>query len=296
MITLIATGGTISCTPAEDGLSPAADSAQLARFLAAVQKDADVLPLMNKDSTDITADDMALIARAAADAYENGADGIIITHGTDTMAYTAAYLTCALDGIPIPVILTGSQLPFDAPDSDAPANLRNAFDAIGKGFTGVHILFGDKVLYGDRATKAHTRDVCAFVSPKEISGTVGEDIICMCPPPAEKPFTLRVPARTKVGTVRLTPYTTEDELYKAARLCPDGIVIEGFGLGGVPSRLLEAVSRISRECTVLLNTQCLFDGVDAGVYAVGSAAVKAGAKPVDMTTEAALARLMFLMI
>ncbi|MBR4224400.1 MAG: asparaginase [Oscillospiraceae bacterium] len=293
-ILLISTGGTISCVQHEDGAAPEADISQLERFLTAVGEEADILPLMNIDSTDMDLQAMGRIASACDRAFRDGAKGIVITHGTDTMAYTAAYLTYALRGIPIPVMLTGSQLPFDAPDSDAPSNLSHAFAAARRCLAGVHIVFGSKVLFGDRAMKSHSRDMDAFTSPDGCYSAAVEDgeirPLTDCSDPSAG-YRMRIPEHTAVGALYITPYTSPEEIVHMAQLCPDGLVLCGYGLGGIPSRLLDAIGHTN--IPILVTTQCAFGGVDMSVYAVGNAAVRAGAVPADMTTEAALCRLMF---
>ena len=83
-------------------------------------------------------------------------DGIVITHGTDTMAYSASALSFMLQGLNIPVVFTGSQLPLNHPLSDAPTNLREAFTVATHAAPGVYVAFHHKVIYGTRAVKLRT--------------------------------------------------------------------------------------------------------------------------------------------
>ena len=129
-ILLIATGGTIACRETEHGLTPVLDGDGLLRELPGLSEVCriEVLDLMQRDSTDITADDRMQMARAVWE--KRGAyDGFVIAHGTDTLACTAALLHHLLPHIDRPVVVTGSMLPMGAEGSDAPGNLLDALRA-----------------------------------------------------------------------------------------------------------------------------------------------------------------------
>ena len=293
----LATGGTISCIPGDNGLSPAADETQMKKMLeiTGTPCDTDIQCIMNIDSTDISYCDAAIIAEHTDRAVRSGYNGVVITHGTDTMAYTAAYLKRALENIPIPVILTGSQRPFFTNGSDAPKNLYNSLRAAASDISGVFVLFGDRIMYADRVTKVHTTDDNAFASPDIYAGRITDsEIVYTSSYTYTGEYIYRQPVRKKAGLIKLTPFTDPDEIISASRIYPDGIVIEGFGTGNIPSRLLEAVHKaVSGGCRVLLISQCPFGNVSSDIYAVGNAAVKAGAVSADMSAEAALAYLIF---
>ena len=127
-ILLLTTGGTIASRPTDEGLAPEMDGEDLARRIPFLTDSytVTVRDILHLDSSNIQPEEWQLIARAVY-ADRAGYDGIVVTHGTDTMAYTASMLSFMLRGIPIPVVLTGSQLPIEHPLTDALENLRIAF-------------------------------------------------------------------------------------------------------------------------------------------------------------------------
>ena len=130
----ISAGGTFSCLKTEKGLSPASDKQFMNSILsdnADITDIADIspYPLMNIDSTEMSISDIKLIA-SEINKQINNFDGILITHGTDTMAYTAALLSVMLENIPVPVVITGSQKPYFSDDTDAKQNFKDAFSAV----------------------------------------------------------------------------------------------------------------------------------------------------------------------
>ena len=162
---VLATGGTIASEPGENGLQPELSAAELVRqslhnVTGCTIHCRDILSL---DSSNIQPEEWQLIARQTAEACRDY-DGIVITHGTDTMAYTASALTYMLRGVPIPVVLTGSQLPLVHPLSDAPDNLRCAAAMAASGIPGVFLAFDRKVMLGCRGVKVRTSGFDAFES------------------------------------------------------------------------------------------------------------------------------------
>lgn len=124
---LLTTGGTIASRPSVEGLVPGMDGEELGRRLRALGGEyaLTVRDILRLDSSNIQPEEWQIIARAVWEAREEY-DGIVITHGTDTMAYTASILSFMLRGIPIPVVLTGAQLPIEHPLTDALENMRIA--------------------------------------------------------------------------------------------------------------------------------------------------------------------------
>lgn len=139
-ILLLATGGTIASGASERGLRPEETGAQLLEHLGPLPYEVTVRDILTLDSSNIQPEEWQLIARSVYTMRE-GYDGVVITHGTDTMAYTASVLTFMLPGIDLPVVFTGSQLPIGHPLSDAPENLRTAFAMAASGEPGIFVAF-----------------------------------------------------------------------------------------------------------------------------------------------------------
>ncbi|MGN0643143.1 MAG: asparaginase [Huintestinicola sp.] len=299
----LSTGGTISCVSTEKGLAPA-NSPEMMKKMTEELFGTDVpyeivcRDIMNIDSTEITCNDIALIAKNAADAItEHAADGIVMTHGTDTMAYTAAMLYFMLKNPPVPVILTGSQLPFCSPDTDGKRNLKNAFAAASDcRFNGVYLLFGDNVIKGDRAYKACSKSFNAFISAEGYAAHIDEDgnFYDVNASISKGDFSFSGKIEEGVMLIKLSPNFNAEILDCAAKMGIKGIVCEGYGLGGIPRRVTDKLSALCRKgVRVIVISQCLFEGVSLDVYAVGRNAAECGIESGgSMTAECALAKLM----
>ena len=197
-ILLIATGGTIASRPtAAGGLAPALTSAEL---LACVPELAEVchidaLQLYNLDSTNIGPDQWIGMVHAVRDHYD-AYDGFVITHGTDTMAYTAAALAYMIQRSAKPVVLTGSQKSIYNRDTDARNNLyRAVLYACHPAAWGVQLVFDGKVILGTRARKIRTKSFNAF--PASITPTPPNSGTCAwCPSCRCRQGTARCCSRT----------------------------------------------------------------------------------------------------
>ena len=296
----LATGGTISCIQTENGLHPAAAESQMRDMLNHIpETGTEIVPecIMNIDSSDISVNDMKLIGTAADKAIKEGYDGIVMTHGTDTMAYTSAVLRKMLSGTPIPVIITGSQRPFYSANSDGKINLFNAIKAAAdSSLRDVFLLFGDKLIRGDRAHKDYTENDNAFVSSCGYSGIIQNGRLIVNEfPNADTEYHLNLDFNENVMLIKLTPLTDGSIFTFAAESGVKGIVIEGYGAGGIPHRLLDSIGKvISKGIKIMLISQCLYDGVDMNIYEVGTDAAKLGIiSGGNMSAEAAVAEMMF---
>lgn len=296
----LATGGTISCIQTENGLHPAAAESQMRDMLNHIpETGAEIVPecIMNIDSSDISVNDMKLIGIAADKTIKESYDGIIITHGTDTMAYTSAVLRKMLSGTPIPVIITGSQRPFYSENSDGKSNLMNAIKtAADSSLRDVFLLFGDKLIRGDRAHKDYTENDNAFVSSCGYSGIIQNGRLIVNEfPNADTEYHFNIDFNENVMLIKLTPLTDGSIFTFAAESGVKGIVIEGYGAGGIPHRLLDSIGKvISKGIKIMLISQCLYDGIDMNIYEVGTDAAKLGIiSGGNMCAEAAVAEMMF---
>ncbi len=270
-ILLLSTGGTISCRGSAFGLTPQTDGEQL---LGAVPAPAgvrvDVCDLMRADSTDITAEQRLAMARAVWEQREKY-DGFVLTHGTDTMAYTAAFLCRVLRQFDRPVILTGSQLPMEAEGSDAPRNLADALVCAASAYRGAAVCFAGALWRGTRVTKADTLAFDAFSGGNTgcpPDGIVENGVLRLnaCPEAGVPAWVQPKPVRAAVLTV--TPLLTAEQV--AACRGMDALLLYGYGLGGVPAELEQAVRQVAESGTrVYLGTQCAKGEADLSVYAVG---------------------------
>ena len=299
----ILTGGTFSCTGTESGLAPCSSEEQAVKILSLMPQiiekyEVTPLALMNIDSSDITTADHKRIGDTI-DENVGKYDGIVITHGTDTMAYTAAVLSVMLRNLPIPVVLTGSQRPFFDSGSDAPANFEEALAVAGSGAVcRVCVVFGGKIMDGRDCTKIDTVSDNAFTCVKGDIGTVKSGKVKItCNEPCGSKYRYDCSLCKADGKVALLDMHPSFNPELVGMLYAGGIrgfVIRCYGAGGMPEKVRAALGTvIAKGAKAIAVTQCLHGGADLGIYAVGTDAEKAGV--VDggyMTAEYALAVMM----
>ncbi len=299
-IALLATGGTIACRQTPDGLTPALRASQMLHSVPC-RTDVEIIPrdVFSMDSSNIQPEEWTMLACAVNEAMQN-ADGVVITHGTDTMGYTAAALSYMLCGQQKPVIITGSQLPLGAPLGDAETNLSCAIEAACKGVPGTYVCFARKLIHGTRAVKTHTMSFDAFSSVnRSLAGIVdSEGVRFMRPQQISGPYTFRPEVDSRVFLLKLVPGTQPDVLDFVAQAGYRGLVIEAFGLGGlhyIRRNLVEKL-RMLREkgVRILVLTQCMYEKANLSIYEVGNQLLKSDViSGMDMTTEAAVTKLMW---
>ena len=300
-ILLLTTGGTIASMPGGEGLEPPR-SGVMERELEQLRTyyDITVQDVMCLDSSNITPEEWQLIARHV---FENrvGFDGIVISHGTDTMAYSASAVTFMLPDIDLPVVFTGSQLPLADMLSDGPDNLRTAFAMAASGHPGVFLAFDRKVMLGCRAVKVRASGFSAFESVNaryaaQVSnrGLVADPEIL---PQRTGKARLCTDISRDVFLLKLTPGLNPAVFDMLAAMGYKGIVIEAFGLGGVNvlQKGLRGIRRAVEDgISVVVTTQCLYDSSDLRVYQVGNKLLELGViQGRDMTSEAAMTKLMW---
>ena len=300
-ILLLTTGGTIACTSGDQGLEPR-NSGVMQFALEQLRSfyDITVRDVMCLDSSNIRPAEWQLIAQTVYRERSNY-DGIVISHGTDTMAYTASAVTFMLPGLDKPVVFTGSQLPLTDLLSDGPDNLRTAFAMAAAGQPGVFLAFDRKVMLGCRAVKVRASNFSAFesVNARYVAQVSSNGLVLnpgALPPATREPQLLDQISQT-VFLLKLTPGLSPEIFHALKGLGYKGIVIEAFGLGGfnVLGKGLRSIRRaIEDGVSVVVTTQCLFESADLGVYQVGNQLLDLGViQARDMTTEAAMTKLMW---
>ncbi len=301
-ILLIGTGGTIASAPTGEGLAPALSAQQLMTRLPEMRElcETDSIQLLSLDSTDICPEHWQLIVRCIREHYR-AYDGFVLTHGTDTMAYTAAALSYMIQNSPKPIVLTGAQRPIDFESTDSKANLTDAFLCACSDLPGVSIVFDHKVILGTRAKKTHSKSFSAFSSINHPELAVVRDGVllryirqdCGLFP------TFYDQLNPKVALMKLTP-GADRELLDFLYARNDAVILESFGVGGVPQAggFCESIAEWrERGRITVLTTQVENEGSDLGVYHVGHRLKNdlGVLEAYDMTTEAVLAKLMWIL-
>lgn len=305
-ILLIATGGTIASLPSAYGLKPELTSWELCSLVPEIETFCQIntLQLLNIDSTNIQPEHWLLIARTIEENYPQY-DGFVITHGTDTMAYTAAALTYLIQNPQKPIVLTGSQKPINVPDSGGRQNLTDSFRfACEDQAAGVFIVFCGQAILGTRARKIKTKSMQAFDSINyPITALIGDDRIVRYTSIEPHGGTIRFyhALEPKVFLLKLAPGIFPDILdYVGDRY--EAIVIESYGSGGIPfvnnRNFLEKLEKLTQKgCVVLIATQVMLEGSNANLYEVGVRAIRQFQllQAYDMTIEAVVTKLMWLL-
>jgi L-asparaginase len=300
-ILLVTTGGTIASVPGGEGLEPHRSDV-MERELQQLRTyyDITVRDVMCLDSSNIRPEEWQLIAQEIFE-QRTGYDGIVVSHGTDTMAYTASAVTFMLPNIDRPVVFTGSQLPLRDILSDGPDNLRTAFAMAASGKPGVFLAFDRKVMLGCRAVKVRASGFSAFESVNaryaaQVSNlglVINEAVLPKC----QGQTALRTDISKNVFLLKLTPGLNPAVFDMLAAMGYKGIVIEAFGLGGINvlNRGLRGIHRCVEDgISVVVTTQCLYDSSDLRVYQVGNKLLEMGViQGRDMTSEAAMTKLMW---
>lgn len=301
-ILLINTGGTFSSRPGEHGLSPELASSDICSLLGDIDPTLliEAEDYCSLDSSNITPDDWRRLALRIGE-KAGDFDGVVLIHGTDTMAYTSSMLSFMLRNIPIPVVVTGSQMPLGVPMSDAADNLRCALQMAASGYYGVFVAFDRKIMLGCRTSKVRTVSFNAFESINyPCIGEINAFGLHLRPkqPPAELPFRVQAKYSDRIAVLKLFPGMNPDIFRYLQERGYEGIYIEGFGLGGVPFLKSDFTAEIRRASQsglpILVGSQCRYEGSNLNVYETGQRILECGGIPVhDMTYEAVVTKLMW---
>jgi len=312
-ILLLSTGGTIASkidyrtgavTPvltAEELNSSVPELAKIANIDAQV--------LFSEYSENIIPEHWLQIAEKINEYSKSDYTGIIIAHGTDTMHYTSSFLSFALAGFPIPIVLVGSQRSSDRASSDAALNLISATKFITESKTkGVYIVMhqdeNDETIachLGTRVRKNHTSkrgafqtigDVPAFIiAENQIQRNITEDFFKV------NEFQPKIYLDTKVALVKYHPGYDPSLLDKIIEMGFRGVIFEGTGLGHVGKTMYESVKKANEKGVFLgMTSQCIDGRVGMTVYESGRDLLDLGIVPLEnMIPEVALVKAMWAM-
>lgn len=304
---MLLTGGTLLMTPVEsagesgrssritlDGDRTSRDLVVEVPSLGRVA-DLETRLLFRMDSANMQPSDWLTLAREVHSELANY-DGILVVHGTDTMAYTASALALLLGPLPKPVVITGSQKPLVDLRTDARQNLIDAALVATLAVPEVSVVFHSRALRGARSTKRDAWGFDAFDSPQLaplVELGLDVEVASHVRAPAElAPFDDRLEPR--VLAVRIFPGLDQGLVRGAIRAGVKGLVLEGYGTGNVPLSLMPALIEAKDSgVPVVVVSQCLRGFVDLERYEGGVMAAETGAiSAKDMTVEAAVAKLM----
>ncbi len=306
-VLLLGTGGTIASRIdyRTGAVHPAVTSAELHSLVPELSDVADVRTeiVFSVFSENMTPAHWSKLAERVKAAVKEGFDGAVITHGTDTLGYTAAALSFALVGVPVPVILVGAQRSPDRPSSDAPMNLVGAVSAAGgASFSGVYVAMhigesDDRVALhrGTRVRKNHTSRRDAFVSVgvpvAAVWGKDGVEYASEGLPPRGGDFKPRTKFDPRVALLKFYP-SMPGALVRSAARGKKCLVIEGTGLGHVSGQVVKELAAFVRKGGLAcMTSQCIEGRVDLNVYDTGRDLAHAGVVPLeDMLAETALVK------
>ena len=314
-VSIISTGGTIASKVdyRTGAVKPALDSEDLYSVvpeLADVAK-IDAKVLLSVFSENIGPQQWPKIAESAAEQVRAGADGVVIAHGTDTLGYTAAALSFALQGIPAPIVLVGSQRSSDRPSSDAATNLIAATAIAGQApFAEVVVAMHDwvsdekvAVHRGTKVRKCHTsrRDAFRSVNARPIAyydlanralQLNGEKYVERN---KQSDWEVRSRFDPNVALIKFHPGLSVGVIDWATATGYKGIVLEGTGLGHVGDVLFPGLERAVKNGIVVgMCSQCIWGRVHMNVYSTGRDLLKIGVLPLgDMLAETALVKMMW---
>ena len=312
-VAIVSTGGTIASRVdyRTGGVRPALSASDLYSVVPELSEIAivDTQILFSLYSENITAKHWAETAKNVAKHIEKGAAGVVVAHGTDTLGYTAAALSFALQDLPVPVIMVASQRSADRPSSDAATNLIGAVKAAASApfaevVVAMHETVSDlSILFhrGTKVRKCHTsrRDTFRSINATPLARMENDEVTMLVEDYRERnpsrKLVLKPNFDEKVALVKfhpsLNPRIIEWYVDKGYR----GIILEGTGLGHVGNYCFSAIRKtIKKDVIVAMTSQCIWGRLGMNVYDQGRDLLAIGVLPLeDMLPETALVKLMW---
>ena len=314
-VAIVSTGGTIASRVdyRTGGVRPALSASDLYSVVPELSEIAvvDTEILFSVYSENITSKHWIETAKTVAKHIEKGVAGVVVAHGTDTLGYTAAALSFALEDLPVPVIMVASQRSADRPSSDAATNLVGAVKAaacapFAEVVVAMHETVSDKSIVfhrGSKVRKCHTsrRDTFKSINTLPLARMEDDKMTMLI-----KKYRKRNPPRKlklkpdfneRVALVKfhpdLNPQIIDWYVEKGYR----GIILEGTGLGHVGNYCFSAIQRaIEKDVVVAMTSQCIWGRLDMNVYDQGRDLLAMGVLSLeDMLPETALVKLMWVL-
>ena len=306
-ILLLGTGGTIACKHGDSGLTPLLTGDELLSYVPAARSfcEVEAIQVLNIDSTNIHPKHWQLLCHVLEENYDNY-DGFVICHGTDTMAYTAAAMSYLVQHSKKPIVITGAQKPIDLDVTDARTNLLDSLRfASCERAHGVNIVFDGKVIAGTRGKKERTKSYNAFSSINfpYLAVIQDEHILFYIDDKWQDRENVRFyhDLDDRVALLKLIP-SMESSILDYMGEHYDAVVIESFGVGGLPSyesgdfyHSIEKMTQAGK--IVVMTTQVTQEGSNMSVYEVGQKIKNAFGliESYDMTLEATVTKLMWIL-
>jgi L-asparaginase len=225
-------------------------------------------------------------------------DGFVITHGTDTMAYTASALSFVLGDLGKPVTITGAQIPGGRIESDARRNFVNAVRVATLSKPGVMLIFDGDIILGSRAHKLSESKLDAFGPINWVLlGEIRIDVRFSdeAKERHDRALQFRPGFESNISVITLFPGFPSQSLEAAVIMNPKGIVLRSYGSGNISYKYLDALKLAkTRNIPIVVTTQCLEGATLMHLYDVGKQALDLGViQSYDMSTESAITKLMW---
>lgn len=251
----------------------------------------------NIDSSNMQPEHWDQMADVIAENY-NAYDGFVITHGTDTMAYTSSALSFSLQNLGKPIVLTGAQIPGALIETDARRNFVNAVRVATMNIAGVMIVFDEEIVLGSRASKVSESKLDAFETINwDLLGEIRIDVRLSdeAKPRHSGQLKLEKGFEANIAVETQVPGMPVEHLNRLLASGIKGLILRGYGPGNIAYKYLEVFQKATEQkVPIIVHTQCLEGTTSMHLYDVGKQALDAGAiQAYDMSLETVVTKLMW---
>ncbi len=310
-ISILSTGGTIASRVdyRTGGVTPVMGASELFEYVPELKDIANIRPrtIMQVFSENINFENYEKMAEEIAKEIKKGVDGIIVPHGTDTMHYSSAAMSFALQNLPLPVVFVGAQRSSDRGSSDAAINLISSAIFATSNASGVFVCMHESlsdetcaIHLGTRVRKLHTskRDAFKTINSKPVARVfwkerkvewLNKDFVKKRNTQSE--VEVKTKFEKKVALIKVHPGLNPEIIDFLIEKKYKGIVLEGTGLGHAPDYCFDALKRACEQSIVCMTSQCIFGRINMNVYSTGRDLLKLGVIPCEMLPEVAFIKL-----